>query len=332
MNEKWHIPSILRMQGIIWDNLTAPIRHVEVNQWRGGYTYWHLPYARGSSSQWLNLYVPASVEPVPLLVLVHGGGFVINDAESHQVQLFYRYFREKGYACATINYRLAGEAPYPAALEDVKAALRFLGQHGDQYGYDTRRVALWGESAGAYLAVMAAYSAAEEYSRERCEGETESNLFPPLPLAAVVDFYGPADVTAQEGQFLAAGVPRMIRRLANGWLTRHIGGFSSAEECWMGKPHESWTGSEYESFVPCRRVAARTCPHPGLRTLLVHGQADLTVAPAQSEQLCRVLQQTYGTPAARLLPVPHRKHADDRLYDPAVLNLVLDFLHECGVS
>ena len=124
----------------------------------------------------------------------------------------------------------------------------------------------------------------------------------------------------------------MIRRLANGWLTRHIGGFSSAEECWMGKPHESWTGSEYESFVPCRRVAARTCPHPGLRTLLVHGQADLTVAPAQSEQLCRVLQQTYGTPAARLLPVPHRKHADDRLYDPAVLNLVLDFLHECGVS
>ena len=74
MNEKWHIPSILRMQGIIWDNLTAPIRHVEVNQWRGGYTYWHLPYARGSSSQWLNLYVPASVEPVPLLVLVHGGG------------------------------------------------------------------------------------------------------------------------------------------------------------------------------------------------------------------------------------------------------------------
>ena len=144
MNEKWHIPSILRMQGIIWDNLTAPIRHVEVNQWRGGYTYWHLPYARGASSQWLNLYVPASVEPVPLLVLVHGGGFVINDAESHQVQLFYRYFREKGYACATINYRLAGEAPYPAALEDVKAALRFLGQHGDQYGYDTRRVALWG--------------------------------------------------------------------------------------------------------------------------------------------------------------------------------------------
>lgn len=95
MNEKWHIPSILRMQDIIWDNLTAPIRHVEVNQWRGGYTYWHLPYARGASSQWLNLYVPASVEPVPLLVLVHGGGFVINDAESHRYSSFTATFEKK---------------------------------------------------------------------------------------------------------------------------------------------------------------------------------------------------------------------------------------------
>ena len=87
----------------------------------------------------------------------------------------------------------------------MKAALRFLGQHGDQYGYDTHRVALWGESAGAYLAVMAAYSAAEVYSRERCEGGTESDLFPPLPLAAVVDFYGPADVTDPSHRWLFLG-------------------------------------------------------------------------------------------------------------------------------
>lgn len=325
-SRKENRPSLMRT---VWDNLTAPTRRTGNNPWTGGRTYRHLVYASSSAAQWLNLYVPYASAPAPLLVLVHGGGFVMNDAESHQAQLFYRYFRDHGYACATVNYRLAGEATFPAAMEDVKAALRFLGQQGKTYGYDPGRAALWGESAGAYLAVMAAYTGAGEYTGQPCVGEKDPARFPPLPLRALVDFYGPGDVTAQPAQFAAAGVPEWLGRISNGWLTRHTGAFASAEECWMGKPFAAWTPEDFDAFVPCRRVAASTCPHPGLRVLLLHGAADLTVAPAQSVQLCRVLQKTYGPEAARLQMVPHCKHADDRLYAPAVLEGVAAFLQEC---
>lgn len=315
---------------VVWDNMTAPTTAIRADDpWTGGRTYRHVVYATGSDAQWLNLYVPDTAAPAPLLVLVHGGGFVMNDAESHQAQLFYRYFRDRGYACATLNYRLAEEATFPAAIEDVKAALRFLGQQGATYGYDPRCAAIWGESAGAYLAVMAAYTGKAEYMDQPCVGEKGKARFPLLPLRALVDFYGPSDCTTQEEQFDAAGVPGWLRKISNSWLTRHTGTFASSEECWMGKPFAAWTPREREAFVPCRRVEARTCPYPELQTLLVHGAADLTVAPAQSVQLCRTLQKTYGSRAARLITVPHCKHADDRLYGAGVLDRVQAFLQHC---
>lgn len=314
---------------LLWDNLTAPSRRVAPGRWTSGQTHLHIAYAAASPAQWLNLYVPAAAAPPPLLVLVHGGGFVMNDAESHEVQRFCHHFRDRGYACATINYRLAGEAHFPAALEDVKAALRFLGQQGGRYGYDAGRAAIWGESAGAYLAVMAAYTGARDYIGQPCLGEQGAFRFAPLPLSAVVDFYGPCDVSTLESQFQAQGIPYWVRRLANGWLTRHTGAFASVEECWMGKPFTDWTPDDFEAFSPCRQVLAKICPHKDLRTLIVHGEADLTVAPAQSVQLHRALQAAYGSAASRLVLAPHRKHADDRLYDPEALRIVEQFLQQC---
>ena len=61
-----------------------------------------------------------------------------------------------GLACATIDYRLAGEAIWPAQRDDVNAAIDFIAAHADQYGIDADRVGIWGESAGAHLALMAA--------------------------------------------------------------------------------------------------------------------------------------------------------------------------------
>ena len=92
-------------------------------EWSGGTARTGVRYAEISESDYLNLYVPDGVDRPPLIVAIHGGGFVLNDCESRQAQLFYQYFRDHGYAVATVNYRLAGEASFPAAVQDVKCAM-----------------------------------------------------------------------------------------------------------------------------------------------------------------------------------------------------------------
>jgi acetyl esterase/lipase len=109
----------------------------------------------------LDLYRSAQQGPKqPLVIWVHGGGWSRGDA---RVSGAYKDWpavlaslAARGYVVAAIDYRLSGEAPFPAALQDVKAAIRFLRAHADQYGIDSQQVFVWGGSAGAQLAVLAA--------------------------------------------------------------------------------------------------------------------------------------------------------------------------------
>ena len=140
-----------------------PLNKLDVANWQGGKAYMGVQYADVSESDYLNLYVPDGVENPRLIVAVHGGGFVLNDCESRQAQLFYQYFRDHGYAVATVNYRLAKEAVFPAAVQDVKAAVRFLKANAEKYCYNADKVAIWGESAGGYLCVMAGVTAQGEF-------------------------------------------------------------------------------------------------------------------------------------------------------------------------
>jgi acetyl esterase/lipase len=96
----------------------------------------------------------------PLIIWVHGGGWSRGDA---RVSGAYKDWpavlaslAARGYVVAAIDYRLSGEAPFPAALQDVKAAIRFLRAHADEYGIDSQQVFVWGASAGAQLALLAA--------------------------------------------------------------------------------------------------------------------------------------------------------------------------------
>jgi acetyl esterase/lipase len=97
---------------------------------------------------------------LPLVIWVHGGGWNRGDA---RVTGAYKDWpavlaslAARGYVVAAIDYRLSSEAPFPAALQDVKAAIRFLRAHADQYGIDSQQAFVWSGSAGAQLAVLAA--------------------------------------------------------------------------------------------------------------------------------------------------------------------------------
>lgn len=104
--------------------------------------------------------VPAGGGPRPLVIYVHGGGW--RHGDSRTTGAFTNFPRvlaalaARGYVVASIDYRLIGEARYPAAVRDVNAAIAYLKLHADEWGIDPRRVVLWGASAGGYLVAMSA--------------------------------------------------------------------------------------------------------------------------------------------------------------------------------
>lgn len=110
----------------------------------------------GGKDLLLDLFRPAqAVElALPVVVFCHGGGWGGGDKNTYH-DLAARV-ASRGYLCATPNYRLSGEAPFPAALEDCKCAVRWLRAHALEQGADADHFAAWGHSAGGHLAAMVA--------------------------------------------------------------------------------------------------------------------------------------------------------------------------------
>ncbi|HEX2191312.1 MAG TPA: alpha/beta hydrolase [Longimicrobiaceae bacterium] len=109
----------------------------------------------------LRHYAPAGDGPRPLTVYLHGGGFVIGDLDTHD-EPCRLLCRHGGTHVLSVDYRLAPEHPFPGALEDARAALRWAREHAAALGADPARVAVGGDSAGGSLAAVAARLAGEE--------------------------------------------------------------------------------------------------------------------------------------------------------------------------
>ncbi len=149
-----------------------------------------LRYREGASKHLtLDLAMPreASGGPRPAIVVIHGGGWIEGDKSSFSTlenrppgNIF--DFAALGFVAATINYRLAGEAPYPAGFDDCRAAVDWLRAHAGEYQVDPQRIGAWGNSAGGHLALLLA--------------ATDTN--PATRLRAVVSDSGPLDLNYQD--------------------------------------------------------------------------------------------------------------------------------------
>ena len=113
----------------------------------------------------LDLYrreAPLEAARAPLVVWIHGGGWNRGDSRTSSAYANWpavlASLAARGFVVASVNYRLSGEAKFPAQIQDVKAAIRFLRAHAAEYGIDPGRVYLWGGSAGGHLAALAATS------------------------------------------------------------------------------------------------------------------------------------------------------------------------------
>ena len=115
-----------------------------------------IAYREGNRQWRLDLAMPKepAAEPRPAIVFVHGGGWRSGDKGRGIWRSLPLTYAAKGYVCISVNYRFSTEAPFPACVEDVKCAVRWLRAHADKYGVDPNRIGAYGNSAGAHLVAM----------------------------------------------------------------------------------------------------------------------------------------------------------------------------------
>ncbi len=137
----------------------------------------------------LDLYSPETTDhPLPAIIFIHGGSWRGGKKEDYRP--YAMYFAQRGYICASIQYRLSAEAPFPAAVHDVKAAVRYLRAEADEIGIDPGRIGVAGGSAGGHLAMMIGFSSdVPELDGTSGHPQTSSRV------QCVVNLYGPTDMT-----------------------------------------------------------------------------------------------------------------------------------------
>jgi acetyl esterase/lipase len=255
----------------------------------------------------LDLWVPASATPPRLVVWIHGGGWMMGDRrylpETLRPNQIFDTLLAAGLAVATIDYRHALEATFPAQLHDAKAAVRYLRAHADALEIDTTRIGVIGESAGGHLAALVGLTA----SRADLEG-SHGVVGPSSAVDVVVDWYGPSDFRT---------MPRMTP-------PPHIA--AKLEPAMLVPPEDQLTrgleGAALADVWPVTHVTPDAPPF-----LLVHGTTDWLVPYSQSEQLHAAL--TAAGVDSRLVPVEGAEHIFDGCDDvDAVVQQSVDYLAE----
>jgi acetyl esterase/lipase len=214
-----------------------------------------LAYGTGER-QVLDIYLPEGTGPFPFVIDIHGGAFRMGSKSMAAVP---EAVLAAGIAVVRPNYRLSGTDLWPAQGEDCLAAAQFVLQNAGTYGLDPARFAIWGQSAGGFLAVSTALSLV-------AAGTAPS---------AVVDFYGPMDFSAMDADMAA-----LDRTPAMG----ETNAAESAESVLLGYAVGDDPAAA-KAMGPIGRLEAMV-PGTALPPLFIrHGDADAMIAHGQSERL-----------------------------------------------
>jgi acetyl esterase/lipase len=158
-------------------------------------------YATTSKAQKMDIYLPNEKQKkYPVIVHIHGGAFLMGDKADGQLTPVLAALA-RGYAVISINYRLTGEAKFPAQIQDVKAAIRFIRANADTYDLKTDKIAVWGGSAGGHLSALVATSG----DVTDLEDLTLGNPTQSSRVQAVVDWFGPINFLTMDAHFKATG-------------------------------------------------------------------------------------------------------------------------------
>lgn len=226
-------------------------------------------YAEASPAQKLDLFLPEGPGPFPLLLNIHGGAFMLGDKAMLDAPVA-RAFLAAGFAVATVNYRLSGEARFPAAVRDVKAAVRHLRARSADYRLDGRIVA-FGQSAGGNLASLLGTSGGEPLFEDASLGNPSSSS----RVQAVIDWFGPTDFAQMDAQAKAQGCPASAQT---------HGAADSPESRYLGSP----LAAIPDLVRQANPITYATSDDPPF--LLQKGTEDCMVPVGQSELLASALK------------------------------------------
>ncbi len=229
----------------------------------------------GRTARLADVFVPSSGNtPLPVVIWLHGGGWRFGDRRlAPDLALF---ARRSGLAAVSIDYRLSDEVKFPAPVEDVKTAVRWVRSVASRFGFDERNIGLWGSSAGAHLAACAALSSENEFLSEEHAGYSSA-------VQAVVDGYGPTNLGRIDQ------LRSTMRPSGNDAESVLVGGVlpagdpESFESRFLGAP-VSDAARLVELADPVHYVRSGSPPF-----LILHGQTDTLIPAEQSRYLFEAL-------------------------------------------
>ena len=265
-----------------------------------------------STSLKMDLLIPEPRRKRTVVVYVPGGGFVVAGKES--ALNLRTYVAEAGFAVASVQYRTTRDgANYRDGIEDIKAAIRYLRANADKYGIDAAAVAVWGESAGGYLAAMVGVT------NHNSAFEAGADLNQSSEVQGVIDDFGASDISKIAADF--DGVTQQAI-YANEGLVQYIGKASGANRL------DSAIATTAAN--PLKYIQANAPPF-----LIFHGNQDRLVSPSQTLILHDALVAA-GVRSARYV-VDGAAHGDLAFMGDTqsgllwstnkVVNLIVDFLN-----
>jgi acetyl esterase/lipase len=249
-----------------------------------------LPYVEGGHERnRLDLYLPEKVAGrLPLVVWIHGGGWQGGSKENCPAVSF----ATKGYAVASVNYRLSQHAAFPAQIEDCKAAIRWLRANAAKYHFDADHIGVWGGSAGGHLVALLGTTGGVK----ELEG-SGGNLDQSSRVQCVVDWFGPTDFVSWDPNFNKA-VYSMIARLLGGPVQENK--------------------EKARKASPLTYVDKDSAPF-----LIMHGDQDTLVPLRQSDVLAEALKKA-GV-EVKLVVVQGNGHGGPGFGSPENRKLIADF-------
>jgi acetyl esterase/lipase len=263
-----------------------------------------IPYANLSPAQMLDIYWPlGGVGPFPVILAIHGGAFKFGDKRDRQLEPMLAGLA-RGYAVVSVNYRMSGEAIFPALVQDVFAAIRWVRAHATQYHFDAAKIATWGGSAGGYLSLMAGVGQGVPLFNDLSLGNPSQTG----DVQAVVAWFPPTDFLAMDAQLAASG----------------FAPDAESAHCAAHSPESLILGQQITEIPELVRVAnPETYIGPGLPSFFIqHGDADSIVPFQQSVNFAAKME----VQKVSLEILPGAGHGDPAFQTPANIQKVLDFL------
>lgn len=249
-----------------------------------------VPYAGESKNQVMDIYYPQEgAGPFAIMLHIHGGGFGMGDKRDDHMETYLK-FLEKGIAVGSVEYRLSGEAIFPAAVLDCREAVRFLRKHAKEYNVLPNKIAVIGGSAGGNLSAMLGMN----IPNGAFPGEEGKTFDTDCNVLFAIDQFGPVDFRNMDAQARANGVSFVDHDEA-----------TSAESSYMGGPLPELSDEWLDKANPMTYINENMAP-----LLVEHGCMDRLVPFMQSVNFVNAVYRKVGQGRVEFIPLPSADHED----------------------